>query len=126
MSARKRVGVLISGRGSNMAALIAAGRDPAYPAEIAAVISSRPAAEGLAIARAAGIETHIIDPKSHATRESFDEALHGWLVSRRLGLIACAGFMRIMTIGLVEAWRDRMINIHPSLLPSYRGLHSHE
>src|SRR4051812_3926116 len=109
MSARKRVGVLISGRGSNMAALIAAARNPAYPAEIAAVFSSRPDAEGLAVAKAAGIETLAIDHKSHATREDFDEALHGWLVSRRLDLIACAGFMRIMTARLVEAWRDRMI-----------------
>ena len=123
---RKRVGVLISGRGSNMAALVEAARDPAYPAEIVSVVSNRPDAEGLEFARSRNISTHVIDHKHYSTRESFDAALNDYLQSQNLDLIACAGFMRIMTSVLLEPWAGKMINIHPSLLPLYKGIHTHE
>jgi len=126
MSKRKRVAILISGRGSNMESLIKAAKKSGYPAEIALVISNRPDARGLAIAQDFGIATCTIDHKQHATRENFDTALNDQLKSAKIDLVACAGFMRIMTAGFVEDWRDRMINIHPSLLPSYKGLHTHE
>jgi len=126
MSARKRVGVLISGRGSNMMALIAAARHPAYPADIVCVVSNRPEAEGLKLAAAAGIATKVIDHEAYASRAAFEAALNQYLQSQRLDFIACAGFMRVMSPALIKAWRDRMINIHPSLLPAYRGLHTHE
>jgi phosphoribosylglycinamide formyltransferase 1 len=123
---RKRVGVLISGRGSNMAALIEAARDPAYPAEIACVVSNRPDAAGLAFAESRGIATHVVDHANHATRESFDAALNAYLQSQTLDLIACAGFMRVMTPVMLDPWAGKMINIHPSLLPLYKGLRTHE
>ena len=123
---RKRVGVLISGRGSNMAALIEAALDPAYPAEIVCVVSNRPDAAGLALARSHGIATHVVDHKNYASREGFDAALNGYLLGQNLDLIACAGFMRIMTPVLLAPWAGRMMNIHPSLLPLYKGLHTHE
>jgi phosphoribosylglycinamide formyltransferase-1 len=123
---RKRVGVLISGRGSNLAALIAAAGAPDYPAEIALVISNRPDAQGLARASEAGIETEVIDHQGYTGRDSFDRSIDACLRSHGIDLVACAGFMRIMTRDLIEVWRDRMINIHPSLLPAYRGLNTHE
>jgi phosphoribosylglycinamide formyltransferase 1 len=126
MSAKKRVGILISGRGSNMAALIAAARAADYPAELAVVISNRADAKGLDHARQNGIETAVVDHKAHASREAFDSALDKALTDHSVDLVACAGFMRIMTEGFVERWRDHMINIHPSLLPNYKGLHTHE
>jgi phosphoribosylglycinamide formyltransferase-1 len=126
MIRRKRVAILISGRGSNMKALVEASHAPDYPAEIALVLSNRTSAAGLAFAEAAGIATCVIDHKAHSSRESFDAAIDAKLRSTRIDLIALAGFMRIMTAGFVEAWKDRMINIHPSLLPSYKGLHTHE
>ncbi|MEQ1522256.1 MAG: phosphoribosylglycinamide formyltransferase [Aestuariivirga sp.] len=123
---RKRVGILISGRGSNMAALVEAARDPAYPAEIVCVISNRPEAPGLKFAQDRNIPTHIIDNKNFGTREAFDASLNDYLQSQKLDLIACAGFMRIMTSVLLEPWAGKMINIHPSLLPLYKGTHTHE
>jgi phosphoribosylglycinamide formyltransferase-1 len=123
---RKRVGVLISGRGSNMAALVEAARDPAYPVEIVCVVSNRPDAAGLKFAQDRKIPTHVIDHKGFSSRESFDAALNGYLQSQKLDLIACAGFMRIMTPVLLEPWAGRMINIHPSLLPLYKGTYTHE
>jgi phosphoribosylglycinamide formyltransferase-1 len=126
MTARKKVGILISGRGSNMRALVRAAQDPAFPAEIVVVISNRPQAKGLDFARAQAIATEIVDHKSHASREAFDQALDAALTRHHVEIVACAGFMRIMTPGFVDRWRDRMINIHPSLLPAYRGLHTHE
>ena len=123
---RKRVGVLISGRGSNMAALVAAARDPAYPAEIACVVSNRPDAAGLEFAKAQGIATHVINHKDYATREAYDAALNDYLQSQKLDLVACAGFMRIMTPVLLEPWDGKMINIHPSLLPLYKGTRTHD
>ena len=123
---RKRVGVLISGRGSNMAALVAAARDPAYPAEIACVVSNRPDAAGLEFAKAQGIATHVINHKDYATREAYDAALNDYLQSQKLDLVACAGFMRIITPVLLEPWDGKMINIHPSLLPLYKGTRTHD
>jgi phosphoribosylglycinamide formyltransferase 1 len=126
MRQRRRVGILISGRGSNMAALIEAAQSAHYPAEIAVVISNRADAPGLAVAAAAGVATEIIDHRSYAGREEFDDALDRRLRSMGIDLIACAGFMRIMSAQFVARWLNRMINIHPSLLPAYRGLRTHE
>src|SRR5438046_485221 len=123
---RKRVGVLMSGRGSNLAALIAAASAPDYPASIALVISNRPAAPGLTHAQNAGIATQVIDHLSFAGRAPFDEAVDASLKADDIEYVACAGFMRIMGREFIERWRDRMINIHPSLLPAYRGLNTHE
>jgi phosphoribosylglycinamide formyltransferase 1 len=109
-----------------MQALVRAAQEPAFPAEIIVVISNRPDAKGLDFARAQGIATEVVDHKSYASRDAFDRALDAALKHHHVELIACAGFMRIMTQGFVESWRDRMINIHPSLLPAYKGLHTHE
>jgi len=125
MSGNKRVAILISGRGSNMANLIKAAQAPGYPAEISLVVSNRPDAAGLSFAQSAGIRTVTIDHKKHGSRDAFDAALHEKLTGERIELVACAGFMRIMTAGFVDRWRDKMINIHPSLLPSYKGLDTH-
>jgi len=122
---RKRVGVLISGRGSNLQALIAAAQVPDYPAEIALVISNRPDAKGLQHARNAGIEAKVIDHKGFGTRADFDSALIEALEAADVELIALAGFMRLFTPGFVAHWHDRMINIHPSLLPLFPGLDPH-
>jgi phosphoribosylglycinamide formyltransferase 1 len=122
---RKRVGVLISGRGSNMAALVEAARAPSYPAEITAVVSNRPEAPGLDFARANGITAHAIDHTRFESREAFDTELNAYLKSQDLDIIACAGFMRIMSPIMIDAWAGRMINIHPSLLPLYKGTHTH-
>ena len=123
--ARKRVAVLISGRGSNMAALLEAGRRENCPYEIAAVISNRPDAKGLETARSAGIATAVVDHKLFDSREAFEEMLHETLTAFAVELVACAGFMRIMTEGFVQRWEGRILNIHPSLLPLFRGLRTH-
>lgn len=122
MTTRKRIGVLISGRGSNLQSLIEACRDPAYPAEIVTVISNRPAAAGLERARRAGIPASVIDHKAYPGRAEFDADLDRALRDADVEIICNAGFMRILTEGFVEAWRDRQLNIHPSLLPAFRGL----
>jgi phosphoribosylglycinamide formyltransferase 1 len=122
---RKRVGVLISGRGSNMRALIDAAKAPGYPAEIAVVISNRPDAPGLEYARAQGIPALGLDHTRYESREHFEGQLHTVLTASKVDLVACAGFMRLMTEGFVERWRNRMINIHPALLPLFKGLHTH-
>jgi phosphoribosylglycinamide formyltransferase-1 len=126
MSLRKRVGVLISGRGSNMAALIAAARAPDYPAEIALVISNRPGAQGLEMAARANIPALTIDHKGFASRSAFDACLDRALRDAGIELVCNAGFMRLLGEAFVEGWRDRQLNIHPSLLPAFRGLHTHE
>ena len=117
---RLRVGVLISGRGSNLQALIDAAADPAYPAEIGLVISNRADAAGLDRARAAGIRSRVI---ADANREHFAAEAHHALRGAGIGFVALAGFMRILHEGFVEGWRDRLVNIHPSLLPAFPGLH---
>lgn len=119
--ARCRVGVLISGRGSNLQALIEACADPTYPAEIVLVISSRHEAPGLGFAAAAGIPGFIIPHRDRGTFAAEAEAL---LRRAHVELVCLAGFMRVLEPSFVEAWHNRMINIHPSLLPSFRGLHA--
>lgn len=126
MTATKpRVAILVSGRGSNMAALIASARDPAYPAEIALVVSNRADAGGLARAAKAGIRTAIVDHRTYPSREAFEAELDRTLREHRIDIVCLAGFMRILTDAFVAAWDGRMINIHPSLLPAYKGLHTH-
>ncbi|MFQ5347507.1 MAG: phosphoribosylglycinamide formyltransferase [Rhodothalassiaceae bacterium] len=124
--ARLRLGVLISGRGSNLKALIEACRGPDYPAEVRLVISDRPGAPGLAHAREAGIEALVVDYREFADRNAFDEALHAALVDAGVELVCLAGFMRLLAPDFVNRWRNRLINIHPSLLPAYKGLRTHE
>ncbi len=126
MGEKKRLGVLISGRGSNMAALMAACTMPDYPARIAVVISNRPQAGGLEIAAQAGIKTLVIDHKSFATRADFDAALSRALADHGCDIVCNAGFMRLLTAEFVQQWRGRLLNIHPSLLPAFKGLHIHE
>ncbi len=124
MAARKRTAVLISGRGSNMSALVAAAADPAYPAEVALVLSNRAAASGLEHARAAGIATATVSYK--AGREAAEAEMGAAFAAHGIELVCLAGFMRLLSAELVAAWRDRMINIHPSLLPLFPGLDTHE
>ena len=126
MTERKRVGVLISGRGSNMSALIEACKKPSYPAEIILVISNRSEAAGLDIAAVAGIATRVIDHRKYPSREAFEANLDAALRAAKVEIICMAGFMRLLTKDFVEAWRDRQLNIHPSLLPAFKGLDTHE
>lgn len=121
-----KVGVLVSGRGSNLQALLDACADPTYPAEIALVISNIPGAYALERARKAGIPTRIIPHKDFPSRESFDGAMDAVLREAGVEIVCLAGFMRLLTPGFVQGWMGRMINIHPSLLPSFKGLHTHE
>jgi phosphoribosylglycinamide formyltransferase-1 len=123
---RKRVGILISGRGSNMASLIEAAQAPDFPAEIALVVSNRPGAGGLARADAAGIATVVVDHKLFPDRARFDAALNRTFDESGVDLLCLAGFMRILTDEFVQTWTGRMLNIHPSLLPLFKGLHPHQ
>ena len=123
---RKRVGILISGRGSNMRALIKACQGDDYPAEIVTVISNRPNAAGLEYAQSENIQTVTIDHKQYASREPFEHALHRALRDADVELICNAGFMRLLTAEFVDEWHNRQLNIHPSLLPAFKGLHTHE
>jgi phosphoribosylglycinamide formyltransferase-1 len=123
---KTRTAILISGRGSNMQALVGAASAADYPAEIVLVASNRPDAAGLKWANARGLRTVSIDHTRHATREAFEDSLQQALDAAGTELVALAGFMRLMTPAFVERWRNRMINIHPSLLPSFKGLHTHE
>ena len=124
--AKLKVAILISGRGSNMQALIDASATASFPAEIVVVISNVPGAAGIARATAAGIATLVIDHKTFAERSGFEDALDQALHARGVQLVCLAGFMRLLTDGFVTRWRDRLINIHPSLLPAFRGLRVHE
>lgn len=121
----RRTAILISGRGSNMMALIDAAQDDDYPADISLVISNVPDAEGLQRAEAKGIATRVIDHTIFEEREDFEATLQRVLDENQIELVCCAGFMRLMSESLVETWRNKMINIHPSLLPSYKGLDTH-
>ena len=123
---KTRVAVLISGRGSNMVALIEAAKHPAYPAEIVLVLSNRPDAAGLARAAAAGIPARAIDHTGFRDRASFDAALDAELRAADVDLVCLAGFMRIFTPDFVAGWAGRMLNIHPSLLPLFKGTHTHK
>jgi phosphoribosylglycinamide formyltransferase 1 len=123
---RRRVAILISGRGSNMSALIAAAKAADYPAEISLVISNRPDAAGLAHAEAEGIPTAVVDHKSYGKdREAFERALQAVLEAHRIELICLAGFMQLLSPWLVERWHGRLLNIHPALLPEFKGLDTH-
>jgi phosphoribosylglycinamide formyltransferase-1 len=123
---KAKVGILISGRGSNMQALIEAARAPDYPGQVALVISNRADAEGLIRARAGGISTQVIDHKPFgADRQAHERAVDQALRAAGVEFIALAGYMRVLSPWLVEAWAGRMINIHPSLLPDFPGLHTH-
>ena len=124
---RKRVAILISGRGSNMAALIEAAKDKIFPAEIVLVLSNRPDAAGLNFASAAGIATVVVDHKTYGKdRAAFDSAMQAVLEQYRIELLCLAGFMRLLTDGFVNRWQGRMINIHPALLPAFKGLDTHQ
>jgi phosphoribosylglycinamide formyltransferase-1 len=123
---KRRVAILISGRGSNMSALIAAARAPDYPAEIAVVISNKADAEGVVLAREAGCEVAIVESKPFGKdRAGFEAAVQAVLDQHAVELICLAGFMRLFTAGFVQRWQARMLNIHPSLLPSFPGLDPH-
>jgi phosphoribosylglycinamide formyltransferase-1 len=123
--AQLKTAVLISGRGTNLQALIGACADPSFPAEICLVVSNRPDAAGLRRADAAGLATRVIDHKGFADRRDFEEALDAALQEAKAEFICNAGFMRVLTEWFVERWRDRQINIHPSLLPVFPGLDTH-
>ncbi len=123
---KARTGILISGRGSNMMALVEAALNPAFPAEIVCVVSNKVDAKGLDFARANGIAARVIDHKAHTSREAFEASLDAYLRSMDVEIVALAGFMRVLTAGFIAGWEGQMINIHPSLLPAYKGLHTHE
>jgi phosphoribosylglycinamide formyltransferase 1 len=124
---RKRVAVLISGRGSNMAALIEAAKDSSYPAEIALVLSNRADAGGLLVAHAAGITTEIVEHTQFGKdRAGFERALQTTLDKHRIEIVCLAGFMRLLTAEFVSHWQGRMLNIHPALLPAFKGLDTHK
>jgi phosphoribosylglycinamide formyltransferase-1 len=123
---RKRVAVLISGRGSNMAALIEAAKDKSFPAEIVLVVSNVPGAGGLSTARAAGIATEVIDHKTFGKdRAAFESALQAALEQHRIEFVCLAGFMRLLSGDFVNRWPQRLLNIHPALLPAFKGLDTH-
>jgi formyltetrahydrofolate-dependent phosphoribosylglycinamide formyltransferase len=121
-----RTAILISGRGSNMVAIAEAAQADDYPAEIVGVLSNRPDAKGLERAKALGITTAIIDHKGFKGRRAFEVALHEQLIEMKVELVCCAGFMRILTPEFVNKWTGRILNIHPSLLPKYKGLNTHQ
>lgn len=121
-----KVGVLISGRGSNLQSLIDATARPDFPAEIVLVVSNRPGAKGLERAEKAGIAVEVVDHKGFPDRSTFEAALTHILLTHRVELVCLAGFMRVLDAGFVYRWQDRMINIHPSLLPAFKGLNTHE
>ncbi len=123
--ARKRVGVLISGRGSNLQALLDACADPTYPAEIVLVISNKPEAPGLERAARAGVPSRTIARHDHPDRAACDAAMTAALEAAGVEVVCLAGFMRLLSETFVDHWRDRMINIHPSLLPQFPGLDTH-
>ena len=123
---RKRTAILISGRGSNMAALVKAAERADFPAEISLVLSNKADAAGLEFARARGIATRVLSHRDYADRPAFDAALDAVLREEGIEIVCLAGFMRILTPWLVERWHNAMINVHPSLLPSFKGLHTHE
>ncbi len=126
MNGGKRTGVLISGRGSNLASLVEACASGSFPAEIVLVISNRPNAGGLKLAEDAGIATAVVDHKEYDEREAFDAEIDRILREHDVELVCLAGFMRLLAADFVEAWRDRLLNIHPSLLPAYPGVNIHE
>jgi phosphoribosylglycinamide formyltransferase-1 len=125
-ASRRRTAVLISGRGSNKTALVEAARAADFPAEIVLVLANRPDAGGLAYAQAAGIPTASVDHKVFPDRMRFEQAIDAELQAAEVDLVCLAGFMRVLTPWFIARWEGRLLNIHPSLLPLYRGLHTHE
>jgi len=125
-TSKRRVAILISGRGSNMQSLVRAMRSPGFPAEPVVVVSNRPEAAGLEWAKGQGIAAVAIDHKAFATRMAFEARLHQTLLDHGVDLICNAGFMRLLTGGFVDRWKDRQLNIHPSLLPAFPGLDTHQ
>jgi len=123
--ARRPTAILISGRGTNMASLLTAASQPDYPAEIVVVVSNNPAAGGLQRARELGVETEVIDHKQFGSKAQFEDALHAKLEETGIEIVCLAGFMRLLSETFVDRWRDRLINIHPSLLPAFTGLNTH-
>ncbi|HEU5047812.1 MAG TPA: phosphoribosylglycinamide formyltransferase [Rickettsiales bacterium] len=123
---KKPVAVLISGSGSNLQALIDACAQPDFPARIAMVISNKSDAYGLKRAKDAGIPTQVIFHQDYPDRDTFDSALHDAIIKAGAEYVCLAGFMRLLTAGFVEKWQGRMINIHPAILPSFKGIHTHE
>ena len=124
---RQRLAILISGRGSNMEAILEAARDPLFPAEPVLILSNRPDAKGLETARARGLEAVGLDHRRHGRdREAFEREMNDHLARLDVQLVALAGFMRLLTPWFVERWNGRLLNIHPSLLPAYPGLDTHE
>ncbi|MCZ8374304.1 MAG: phosphoribosylglycinamide formyltransferase [Beijerinckiaceae bacterium] len=123
---KKRVAILISGRGSNMEALIRAARSPGFPAEIVLVLSNKAEAGGLVFAREAGIATAVVEHKAYGKdRAAFDAAMQDVLIAHQVEIVCLAGFMRLLTAGFCTHWLGRMINIHPALLPAFKGLDTH-
>lgn len=121
----KRTVILISGRGTNMSRLIEAAAEAGYPAEIAGVLSDTPDAPGLLYASSRGIQTHVFPRSDYSSREAHDGAIHAALEELGAEIVCLAGYMRILTARFVEKWQGRMINIHPALLPSFKGLDTH-
>ncbi len=122
---KRKIAIFISGRGSNMLSILEACKDPDFPAEISVVLSNRPEAQGIKTAQDHGIATEIIDHKAYATREDFEDVILKRLKNHPVDLIVLAGFMRILTAHFIRKWPDKIINIHPSLLPDYKGLNTH-
>ncbi len=121
-----KVAILISSRGSNMQALVRASKQDGFPAEIVTVLSNNPDAAGLDFAKENDIPTKVINHRDYENREDFDTDVSKYLTEQKVDLICLAGFMRLLTPDFVNRWRDRIINIHPSLLPAFKGLHVHE
>jgi phosphoribosylglycinamide formyltransferase-1 len=121
---KRKIGVLISGNGSNLQALIDACADAAYPAEITAVISNKESAFGVNRARTAGIPAHIVNHKDYPSREAFDAAMHELLEHHNVEIVCLAGFMRLLSPWFVKQWKGKLLNIHPSLLPQFKGAHA--
>lgn len=125
MTAKKRVAILISGRGTNMSALIDAANESDFPAEIVGVISNKPDAGGLEIASQHGIPTSVVRLKDHADKNAADDAITDILKAWNVEIVCLAGFMRLLSAGFCKKWNGRAINIHPSLLPDFPGLDTH-
>ncbi|WP_415237631.1 phosphoribosylglycinamide formyltransferase [Sneathiella sp.] len=121
-----KVAIFISSRGSNMQALVKASQEEGFPAEIVTILSNNPDAGGLEFAKAHNIPTKVINHRDYDNRDDFDAAISDYLEGMQIDLICLAGFMRLLTADFVNRWRDSIINIHPSLLPAFKGLHVHE
>lgn len=126
MTRKIRTAILISGRGSNMVAIAEAAQARDYPADIVGVISNEHKALGIERAKALDLDTVVVDHKAYEDRQAFEEALHAQLTAMDAELVCCAGFMRILTPWFVSHWQGKLINIHPSLLPKYKGLNTHQ